>query len=190
MELKRYDTARAVLYVCPIPEADASKRERERLTEAALLQHIFGQPVTLAHDADGKPSLDGRPEHISISHSRGRLCIALSAEEVGVDIEDISPRLERVKERFLTADEQQQWLQLHADGNLTPLQRLAVCWSAKEALYKLAGSRAGALGENILISVGEIGKNNIFHAAIGRERFTLQTVEMNPQYEITLAWRC
>ena len=166
-----------------------SKRECERKAEAELIRQLLGDEAEMMHDEDGKPYLKDSSLHVSVSHSKSRLCIALSANtEAGVDIEDLHPRLERVKHMFLTEAE--------TACLPTGLKPLALCWSAKEAVYKIAGKEAGAMAENVKLDIEALtnalssNQSRIeFAAQVGDERFRLAVLEQNDEYEIVLACR-
>ena len=64
------------------------------------------------------------------------------------------------------------------------LQALALCWSAKEAVYKLAGEKAGAMGERVVIDIDEVAKivasedkKREFHARVDKEEFLLNSTQ-------------
>lgn len=79
------------------------------------------------HEEPAHPHEVSALPHISISHTKGYAALILSdAEEVGIDIEYLSDRVERIAPRFIRYDE-------HAE---TTLQKLLL-WSAKETVYKL-----------------------------------------------------
>jgi 4'-phosphopantetheinyl transferase len=100
-------------------------REVERQVEQAMLRAVYGYDVTIEHNVAGKPLLSGT--NISISHTCGYAAILLSQQhEVGVDIEYLSERINKIAPRFLRPDEKA----------YTTEERL-VNWCAKEAAYKL-----------------------------------------------------
>ncbi|MBQ1205070.1 MAG: 4-phosphopantetheinyl transferase family protein, partial [Alistipes sp.] len=74
----------------------------------------------------------GRAEQLSVSHTKDLLVVALSKDRVGVDIERLDRRYQRILAKYLTAEEQQ----LSADPHFP-----AAAWCAKEAIYKWAGIR-------------------------------------------------
>lgn len=79
----------------------------------------------ISHDSVGKPLLKGF--HISISHTQGYAALIISRnQEVAVDIEYFSDRVERVAFKFMRRDE-----------NAQGLDELLVHWCAKETMYKL-----------------------------------------------------
>lgn len=112
----------------PRPER---RRDRETAAEAVLLEVIFGHPVQLEHEPSGEPFVAGFEGHISISHSRDTLLIAVASRPIGVDIETLSPRVLRVREKFLSPAE---IARLGDD-----VRAVMTAWCQYEALYKLTG---------------------------------------------------
>lgn len=111
----------------------ASARKRERATEAALLNTLYpGADWSLRHMQNGAPqlTLQDQPLSVSISHSRTHLaiCIAPVEARVGVDIENSTPRLQRLVSGFLSDAEAKMWC-----GSA---ERLLMAWTAKEAAFK------------------------------------------------------
>ena len=192
-KIDTYCFADVTVYVADLPQREnVSKREKEREAEKELLKQVVGEDVVLLHNENGKPYLEGKNSRLSISHSRHKLCLAISEKNnVGIDIEEFQPRLEKLKDRFLTAEE---IACLPSEENLH-LTALALCWSAKEALYKLVGEEAGVMGEKVAVDMRGIGKvvrkeTKGFSAKIGNEEFLLEAVEINNEYEIVLACKC
>lgn len=122
-----------------LPDEDAVRTEAEerfhsegRILEwtavRVLLFTMLGRQVPISYDEDGAPHLpDYEKMDISISHTRGYVSVALAEEgEIGIDIEQIGERVERVKSRFIRDDEQ-------AD-NIT---MLLLHWSGKETAFKV-----------------------------------------------------
>lgn len=101
-------------------------RLREKLTEYRLLEAMTGRcGGIIRHEPSGRPLVDGY--EVSISHTRGWAVMVLSKGcRVGVDIEYCSTRVNRVANRFIRSDEQNDDLR----------QRL-INWSVKETVYKL-----------------------------------------------------
>ncbi len=162
------------VYVAELPD-DMPKREAERVAKEQLLSELLGKDCSLIYTSEGRPLLSDR--HISISHSKTHLCVALSkTQEIGVDIEEIQPRLLRVKDRFLNPIEREE---IGDD-----LALLAITWSAKEAIYKIAGAKAGAIGEHITL---KSVNTKHFSAECCEKQYRLQVVELNEKYEIVLA---
>ena len=117
-----------------INASGSAKRRRELLAVRSLM-HRMGISDNDLYYQDEKPMLrSGR--FISISHSGTMACIALSAEgPVGVDIQEIKPRLSIVV-RWLTKSAPD------AAGRNVSLIRSGLLWTAREAMFKLAGRDA------------------------------------------------
>lgn len=145
-------------------------RPGNRLDVARIVREELGPGVRVLHLPDGSPVLAGSPLHISISHSRHFVALALHpSRRLGVDIEE--PRLEqlrRVISKFLTPAELPMWS-----------NRLLEAWTAKEAAFKAAGVQGIGLGSIDLSTPG------IAMVPDGR-RFALHT-SITPDYTLTLA---
>ena len=108
----------------------SNARRMEYICERALLKDMMnGRIVNIFHNEDGKPILNNGL-NISISHTRGYIAIILSeTKNVGIDIEYVSDRVEKIASRFMREDES-------ADD----IMSLLIHWCAKETLYKLFSS--------------------------------------------------
>lgn len=98
-----------------------------------ICRHDF----VIEHESSGKPfiSICGKPSNykISISHTKGYVSVIVSTtQQVSVDIEYHSDRVQRIASRFLREDE------MEDINKLTPSSTLLLLyWCAKETLYKL-----------------------------------------------------
>ena len=100
-------------------------RRREVLAVRLLLSSLFGVDVALYHDADGRPLLDNG-FNISISHTKDFAVVLVSRSRcVSVDTEYLNPRVLRITDKFLRADEK-------AENLLETMLH----WCAKETIYK------------------------------------------------------
>ncbi|MEI6681314.1 MAG: 4'-phosphopantetheinyl transferase superfamily protein [Bacteroidota bacterium] len=110
-------------------------RKRQWLAYHSLLSHML-DPASpdISYDQHGKPFLVTGSHYISVSHA-GNYAAAIFAEKcpVGIDIEKLQIRVERVKERFMHPAE------LASISAENRLEQLYVYWCGKEALYKLHG---------------------------------------------------
>jgi 4'-phosphopantetheinyl transferase len=87
-------------------------------------------------DDHGKPYLVNMPYQISLSHSFDYAAVMLSkSKPVGIDIELISPKVERIAHKFLNTQELSFIKPEHR------VEQLYVAWCAKEAVYKCNGRR-------------------------------------------------
>jgi 4'-phosphopantetheinyl transferase len=112
------------------------KREAEKKGARFLLGSMLNDTsVEISYTSINKPILEGRKEHISISHSHDRLAIAVNtAEATGVDIELVRDKVQRITHKFMSDQE------LSYTGN--DIGKLITWWAAKESLYKAGGERA------------------------------------------------
>lgn len=95
-------------------------------------------------DEFSNPCLVNHSANISITHSEKFAAISIDLKnDVGIDIEKISNKLERVASRFLSKKELD-----NLDGNT---EQLGVYWCAKESLYKWYGKKRMSLREHIYI---------------------------------------
>jgi 4'-phosphopantetheinyl transferase EntD len=90
----------------------------------------------------GRPRVAGplaavRGIDLSISHSGGYAAALVAASACGIDIQEDSPTLERIRDRFCQPHEAK-ILQRHLP-DLHPIPRLNLLWTAKEAARKAVG---------------------------------------------------
>ena len=122
-------------------------RKLEWLAGRYLLHYMSGREVRGAciKDEYGKPYLADSPFQISISHSRRMASVIAAPFSVGIDIQKLVPKIERIAHKFMR-DIEMQSLKPN-----TRLEHLHVYWGAKEALYKAYGRRELDFKTNILI---------------------------------------
>lgn len=113
-------------------EAEARFQSECRILEwtavRVLLYDMLDRQVPILYHDNGAPYL---PEYenldISISHTKGYVAVALAERgEIGIDIEQMGEKAERVRHKFVRDDEQ-------ADS----LVKLLLHWSAKETAFKV-----------------------------------------------------
>jgi len=110
----------------------AEGRRTEWLAVRALLRAILGYEPTVNYRPEGYPEVDGW--HVSFSHTRHYAAAICSRDAVvGIDVERFRPRIVGLRDRFLDRDE----LALIGGPNTDDVRRLTVCWSAKEAAFKM-----------------------------------------------------
>ena len=128
-----------------IASIKSEKQRRERELIYSLINHsatkgtgnfAYLNGSTLGHYGNGAPFIDlksgfGKSVFISLSHCRLGACIAISevAKEFGIDIEEDSEKLQRVKEKFINESE----------SEFIGKSQLLLSWTIKEAVYKAAG---------------------------------------------------
>jgi phosphopantetheinyl transferase len=113
-----------------------SKRKMHWLASRVLIRHLLNTDdfIELYFDEHRKPHIGNLNVQVSISHSGHYAAVLISHKgPVGIDIELISDKIDRVKHKFLSRTE----LDLLGEDNL--INKLYACWSAKESLYKWFG---------------------------------------------------
>lgn len=108
----------------------------QHLAGRYLLQELFTNfPYHLIAIADTRrPFLPDESYHFSISHCGDYAAVIISTDSrVGVDLEIVSSKVDRVKHKFLNAQE----LTLFAAADI---RTLTLCWCIKEAVFKWYGN--------------------------------------------------
>jgi phosphopantetheinyl transferase (holo-ACP synthase) len=153
-------------------------RKKQWLAYRRLIKEIISPKKYPVHyDESGKPFLAGSDWHISVSHTGDYAGVIISRDvRVGIDLEMVQPRIDRVKEKFLDESE------LSAISTHKWLEHLTLSWCAKEAIYKLYGWRNLDFKKNIRIRLPGKAEENIFYGDIllpsGVQSYKL-FVEMN-----------
>lgn len=126
------------------------KRQREQFVSHLLVKHLFGEAKEIKHHESGAPYIEANSKHISISHSRKSIALAVSDKNIGIDIEERDRKQLSLIKKFTTPTEQE-WIA--SVGNTKEQQLIAeLIWSAKEAIYKLAGIEGLSFENDIEIS--------------------------------------
>ncbi|AMR30569.1 4'-phosphopantetheinyl transferase [Mucilaginibacter sp. PAMC 26640] len=125
-----------------------SKRYLHWLGTRVLLRKMLGteEYIDCTVDSHGKPYLVSLPYHISLSHSFDYAAVMISkTSPVGIDIEQIKEKVERIAGKFLSNAEQ-----AFIDKK-NKINQLYVCWCAKEAIYKCHGQKEVSFLDNIML---------------------------------------
>lgn len=160
----------------------SESRRKQWLACRVLIKQLLQLPsVKVQYDEYGKPSLMGFKGYISLSHTMNYAAVLINDETpAGIDIEKISPRIERVADRFLQVGEmehirkvaenyrddrnehvgrdagygmQDKSVMAGDEGRCHPqTELLYLYWCAKEALYKYYGKPVVDLKNDIYIS--------------------------------------
>lgn len=162
------------------------------------LQHLAGRyllPFLFAdfphHEIEiadtRKPFLPGEQYHFSISHCGSFAAAIVSKEKrVGVDVELITPRLHKIKGKFLHPEELR-------FVNSQPLQQqlliLSILWSAKEAMYKWYGAGEVDFSEMMRTMPFSIETEGAISAAFFKHDFQQQLLLNYKIFDnLTLVW--
>ncbi|MCL2651455.1 MAG: 4'-phosphopantetheinyl transferase superfamily protein [Candidatus Azobacteroides sp.] len=120
------------LYLPCLSQITSESRKKEWLTVRVLLKEMLGEEKEILYTSTGKPYLSDNSYQISISHTKGFVAIALHPEMgIGIDIEHISPRIHKIRSRFMNEKEEANLDEEHEEVHLL------LHWSAKESLFKI-----------------------------------------------------
>jgi 4'-phosphopantetheinyl transferase len=108
-------------------------RHRWLASRFALQQVSRQSPLKLRKETSGKPILLESENHISLSHCDGYVAAVHGDVPVGIDVERISHRAQKIKNYFLRDEE----LVLLGEEN----EALILAWSAKESIFKWYGKK-------------------------------------------------
>jgi 4'-phosphopantetheinyl transferase len=155
--------AQAADYAPLLPARADGPRQAQWLAGRVLVQHLLAAagapPASLRNDEAGRPFLLGSaPLAVSLSHS-GEWAAALLAPAgmgVGIDIELVRDKAQRIARKFLNEPESVLLESIILAGSPGPLARqelYSLLWSAKETLYKLAGQRGIIFRDNLLLDL-------------------------------------
>ncbi|GAB2703683.1 4'-phosphopantetheinyl transferase superfamily protein [Mucilaginibacter koreensis] len=152
----------------------SGKRHLHWLGTRVLLRRMLRTDdyINCQVDAYGKPYLVNLPYHISLSHSFDYAAVMISkTEPVGIDIEQIKEKVERIATKFLSPQEL---------AFIEPEQRiphLYACWCAKEAIYKCHGRKEVSFLDHIRLQPFTFNGQ-------GHIQATLQKGALDLQYQV------
>lgn len=119
------------------------------LASRFALQQVAKVPeMEVRKDFFGKPHLANDHRFMSLSHCLGYAAAIAAEAPVGVDVEVVNPRVQRIKDRFLSTQEQTLLGQSDA--------ALMLAWSAKESVYKLHGEKKLLFKEQMIIEKQDV----------------------------------
>ncbi|RKD20134.1 4'-phosphopantetheinyl transferase [Pelobium manganitolerans] len=156
------------------------KRNLHWLATRVLLRNMINTELYIdcQTDENGKPFLVNHPHHISLSHSFDYAAVMISkTRKVGIDIEIIKAKIERVQQKFLAAAE----LDFIAEDKR--IEQLYVCWCAKEALYKLNGKKETSFKDHIRLAAFAYADEGELKASIAKENRTKNYVVHYKKFE-------
>ena len=167
-----------------------SRRLLEVLAVRRALKELFyGEEHQVIYDEHGKPSLavpedhsDGRKlPFISISHTQDYAAVISSETPVGIDIERIGTRVQKVVSHFLK-EEELVTLSLYTEK----VPALHLAWSAKEAAFKILGQAFYDLQHLTTVTHIDTEKKTILLTVKGRPQPLIVHYDYTEDY--VLAW--
>jgi len=120
------------LYLPYLSQINSDVRKKEWLTVRVLLKEMLGEEKKILYTSTGKPYLADNSYQISFSHTKNFVAVALHSEmKIGIDIEQISPRIHKIRSRFMNEKEEVNLNKEHEEVHLL------LHWSAKESMFKI-----------------------------------------------------
>ena len=108
-------------------------RKREFIASRILRHKVLGFE-TIHYNENGAPYIEGKG-FISISHCKGNVGLAINQDYIiGLDLEPPRGNIFTLAHKFLSKNEKEKF-------NIQSKMEVTKIWSAKEALYKLAGRK-------------------------------------------------
>ncbi len=128
------------------PEIKNENKKLQWFATRHLVNEMLGETTEIEKDEAGKPFLKNSSYHLSISHTPVFAAAMLSkVAAVGIDLEMVNPKVERIAHKFLREDEIKS---IQPDEKI---EKLILYWSAKESLYKLYGKAGIEFMSHLLI---------------------------------------
>ena len=117
------------------------KRLIEKQMVRQMLRKILPNHKIRYHE-NGQPYLEPFDKFVSVSHSFPYAVLAISEKKIGVDIEQVKDRIDKIKLKFLHPKEID-WLSRVESG----IEHLTAVWCIKEALFKIHSSKQWSFKE-------------------------------------------
>ncbi len=151
------------VYAPLLPARADGPRQAQWLAGRVLVQRILAAtaltkvPLPLQNDATGRPFLAGAGPvpAVSLSHSGAWVAALLAppGTPVGVDVEVVRDKAQRIARKFLNDDELAAVKSFISSNAAADNELFSLLWSAKETLYKLAGQRGIIFRQNLLLDL-------------------------------------
>ncbi|WP_243346518.1 4'-phosphopantetheinyl transferase family protein [Parabacteroides sp. FAFU027] len=134
----------------------SDKRKLEFAVTRLTLEYLIGEYAQVEYLPSGKPFLSDSSYHISLTHTNGFVAAMIHPDqEVGIDLEHVSPRVMKIQQRFLSPDE---------ISVLTPeheMMQTLILWSAKESVFKALGEEGVDFREQLVSRPFEFHGNGV-----------------------------
>ncbi|MEI6122078.1 MAG: 4'-phosphopantetheinyl transferase superfamily protein [Bacteroidota bacterium] len=142
-------------------------RKKQWLSYRILIHELIEESHQISYTDFGKPflKLDKNNNHLSVTHAGEYSAVVINeCCAVGIDIEKSTKRIERVKERFLSDAE----LKFMDTANYQ--NHLTICWTVKEALFKLEGNSCFDFKKQIFLEPFEYAEQGMIDCRVTGEK--------------------
>ncbi|MEG2014364.1 MAG: 4'-phosphopantetheinyl transferase superfamily protein [Clostridia bacterium] len=158
-----------------------------KLVAMKLQQYGMALPLQVEFLPNGKPKVLGTNKVISISHSAEIIALAISDEQIGIDIERIRDiNYSRLLERICNEIETEN---INALPTEERIERFYEIWTAKEAYSKYTGNGLLKI-KNITVLASTVGSDGLitqYHTTrhiINGSAYRLAIASQNAKYDI------
>lgn len=144
-------------------------RKKEWLTVRMLLDYVLkiANPYEIIYDEKGKPHLKDGNGHISFSHTQNFAAIIFHPKKnVGIDIESIHERIEKISQKFVSAVENS------FIKKEKRIESLHIIWGVKEVLFKIYGKGGLDFRTQLLVQPFAQANEGIIDAEIKTENMS------------------
>jgi len=128
------------------------ERKLQSISVLLLANTLIGNnyKVKIEYSKNGKPNISKSAKQISVSHSGEKVAVIISKKnEVGIDIEKISNKIEKVSCKFMNEVELELCEPLSGKSRFTYMH---VVWGAKESMFKLYSKGGLGFRKNMFIT--------------------------------------
>lgn len=139
------------------------------LASRYVIRRLVDTPefIDLQKDKFGKPILKNQEGHVSLTHTNAMVAGIINKNcHVGIDLELIRENIDRVAHKFVNDTE---WTGVPEQEKR--IEYLITIWSAKEAMYKLYGSKMLDFRENMIIDPFTIADEGVMKARLHKDKF-------------------
>jgi len=135
------------------------KRQTEFLALRVLLQELGGDPCQIEYEPSGRPFLFDQSYQISFTHTKDYAAVYMHrSAPVGIDMEYPSPRIFKVRQKFMHPNEETA-LDLSEEE-----KALLLHWSAKETMFKAISEEDVEFKGHLHIRPFKVKKDGIIQA--------------------------
>ena len=132
------------------------QKSPKRLIEKQMVRHMLKKIMPnhkIRYHENGQPYLETFDKFVSVSHSFPYAVLAISEKKIGVDIEQVKDRIDKIKHKFLHPTEID-WLSRAESG----IEHLTAIWCIKEALFKIHSSKQWSFKEFYVVDEFSLDK--------------------------------
>lgn len=164
-------------------------KQLQHLAGRYLLQHLYPDfPYELIEIADTrKPYLPNEAYHFSISHCGDYAAVIVSKDHrVGIDIELVTPKVEKIKHKFLNEEEHRT---LGKQSINQQINKLTLFWCCKEAVFKWYAKGGVDFRNDIQLQPSHLITNaGIINCEFVKDEKTSLQIQHKNLDDLCLAW--